>query len=335
MAYLSRADTLAKRENPRLLMPGTNSILCLAYPYPNAARQMKASTNKLLGMVASYARLKDYHKWLPKLIDDLIHRLEARLGYSIAYHAFTDSAPILERDLAWRAGLGWIGKNGCLIHPDAGSCFFLAEVLLELDLPQDKPYPADHCGSCTRCLDACPTQCILPDRTIDARRCISYLTIEHKGDIPRELRGSMDNWVFGCDVCQSVCPWNGRLLARDYPDVTAESEALLAQPDLIAELKLSEIVFKEKYEKYPLSRARREGDLRNVAIVLGNTKSDVAITALAESMTCDPAPVVRAACAWALGNIGGKKAVGVLHSQLDLEADETVGEEIQLALSRC
>lgn len=335
MAYLSRADTLAKRVNPRLLMPGAISILCLAYPYPNAARQRETSVIKLRGSVASYARLKDYHQWLPKLIDELIHRLEARLGHSIVYSAFTDSAPILERDLAWRAGLGWIGKNGCLIHPDAGSCFFLAEVLLDLDLPQDTPFPVDRCGSCTRCLDACPTQCILPDRTIDAKRCISYLTIEHKGAIPTELRQSLGSCVFGCDVCQSVCPWNGRVLQPDYPEEAIEREALPAQPDLMTELKLSEVLFREKYEQYPVSRARREGYLRNVAIVLGNSRSPSAIAGLAESMTDDPSPVVRATCAWALGNIGSGKAGKALHSRLDFEGDETVREEIQLALSRC
>ena len=156
----------------------------------------------------AYAWLPDYHLTIPILINEFIERIEKKLGRNINYKAFTDSAPILERDIAQRAGLGWIGKNSCLIHPDQGSFFLLAEVFTDIELEIDQPLLADRCGSCTRCLEACPTHCILPNRTIDAYRCISYLTIENKGPIPRDMRKYTGNWIFGCDICQMVCPWN-------------------------------------------------------------------------------------------------------------------------------
>ncbi len=207
MKYLSREDTIAKRYQPKELMAECKSIICLALPYPNA-NSLVVNDNKPTGRIAAYAWLPDYHHTIPILINELMIRIENNLGRKIRYRSFTDSAPILERDIAQRAGLGWIGKNSCLIHPEQGSYFLLAEIFTDIELEIDQPFLADRCGSCTRCLEACPTHCILPDRTIDANRCISYLTIENKGPIPHDLRKYTGNWVFGCDICQMVCPWN-------------------------------------------------------------------------------------------------------------------------------
>jgi epoxyqueuosine reductase len=158
--------------------------------------------------VASYARGEDYHDVLPARMQELVRFIEEQVGGPVGNRYYTDTGPILERDLAQQAGIGWIGKNTCLIHPKQGSYFFLSEILLDLELEPDPPFTTDHCGTCTRCITACPTQCILPDRTLDATRCISYLTIELKDDIPVELREKVGDWAFGCDVCQMVCPWN-------------------------------------------------------------------------------------------------------------------------------
>ena len=172
------------------------------------------------GRVAAYAWGDDYHDTLPKKLQELAAFIEEQAGQPVANRFYTDTGPLLERELAQRAGLGWIGKNTHLINPKAGSFFLLAEILLDLELEPDPPFTSDHCGTCTRCIQACPTGCILPNRTIDARRCLSYLTIELKDDIPADLRPTLGNWVFGCDLCQMVCPWNRfatREVARSSP----------------------------------------------------------------------------------------------------------------------
>ena len=158
--------------------------------------------------IASYARGDDYHDILPARMRALVQFIERQVGGPVANRWYTDTAPVLERDLAQHAGIGWIGKNTMVIHPKHGSYFLLSEILLDLELEPDQPFITDHCGTCTRCIDACPTDCILADRTINSTRCISYLTIELKDDIPLELRQKIGDWVFGCDICQQVCPWN-------------------------------------------------------------------------------------------------------------------------------
>ena len=160
------------------------------------------------GYIAAYARGHDYHMVIPERLKKLGAFIETQVGSALSYRYYTDTGPLLERDLAQRAGLGWIGKNTCLINPRFGSYFLLAEILLGIELEPDTPFTADRCGTCSRCISACPTGCILPDRTIDARRCLSYLTIENKDEIPLDLRPKLGNRVFGCDICQQVCPWN-------------------------------------------------------------------------------------------------------------------------------
>jgi epoxyqueuosine reductase len=331
MNYLSRSDTVAKRKQPKELMPDCRSIICLAFPYPNK-NDFVVNDHKPTGRIAAYAWLPDYHSTIPILINELITRIENNLGKKITYKAFTDSAPILERDIAQRSGLGWIGKNSCLIHPDHGSFFLLAEVFTDLELENDQPFLADRCGSCNRCLDACPTHCILPDRTVDANRCISYLTIENKGPIPCDLRKYTGNWVFGCDICQMVCPWN-RLRVCNFKQLNlGASERKLFLPDTIEELSMSDKEFQGRFAGTPILRLKWKGYLRNVATALGNLKSGEAVSTLVNSLLVENEPLIRGAVAWALGQIGGQKARSALRDQLVQESDAIVREELQLAL---
>jgi epoxyqueuosine reductase len=273
MAYLDTERARQRRSDPRQILPECRSILCLAAPYAPPPSQEPPASGK--GKIAAYAWGDDYHEVLADKLKALVAFIEAQVGRPVPNRWYTDTGPVLERDLAQRAGLGWIGKNTLLIHPRHGSYFFLAEILLGIDLEPDPPFTADHCGGCTRCIEACPTACILPDRTIDARRCISYLTIELKGDIPAGLQPQMGDWVFGCDVCQQVCPWNVRfavpgsetalLGAQNFP-----TRPGIPRPELIAEIRLTQEEFSQKFRRSPIKRAKHAGYLRNVAVALGN-----------------------------------------------------------------
>jgi epoxyqueuosine reductase len=264
-------------------------------------------------------------------VQELVAFVEARAGRAVLQRWYTDTGPVLERELAQRAGLGWIGKNTCLIHPRLGSYFLLAEILLEIELPPDPPFLPDYCGACTRCLQACPTECILPDRTIDSRRCISYLTIELKGAIPAELRPKMGDWVFGCDICQQVCPWNERF-SSPQGDPAFAPRLGLPQPNLILEMALTAEQFNRKFKGSPVKRAKRRGYLRNVAVALGNRGSLAAVPALVKTLREDPEPLVRGHAAWALGQIGGEAALQVLLEAAQNETDRYAMEEIHAAI---
>jgi len=223
--------------------------------------------------------------------------IEEQVGHSVKNRWYTDTGPILERDLAQRAGIGWIGKNTCLIHPQHGSYFLLSEIFLDLALEPDSPFVTDHCGTCTRCIDACPTDCILPNRTIDATRCISYLTIELKDDIPTELRNKMGNWVFGCDICQIVCPWN-RFAGEGDPafgDINPSHA-------LTDELDISTQEFNQRFKRTPVKRAKRRGYLRNVAVALGNSGDMHALPVL-QNILNDEEPMIREHAQWAMDEI--------------------------------
>jgi epoxyqueuosine reductase len=281
--------------------------------------------------VAAYAWGDDYHDVLPERLRSLVGFIEDRVGQPVPNRCYTDTGPLLERELAQRAGLGWIGKNTCLIHPRQGSYFLLAEILLALDLDIDPPFQTDHCGSCTRCIDACPTGCILPDRTLDASRCISYLTIELKGAIPLELRSRVGEWVFGCDLCQQVCPWNLRF-ASPHGDPCFAPRPGVPQPDLALEISLSPEAFNLKFKGSPLKRAKRGGYLRNVALALGNAGDPQAAGPLIAALANDARPLVRGHAAWALGQIGGGKVLYNLHAALKAEPDPWVQAEIRAAI---
>jgi epoxyqueuosine reductase len=331
MGYLATERNLSRRSDPRQLLPECKSILVLGIRYP-AQRDNTAEINNapLKGKVASYAWGEDYHKVLPERLHAVVRFIEDRVGHEVPNRWYTDTGPILEREMAQRAGLGWIGKNTCLIHPKKGSYFLLAEILLGIELEVDSPFPHDRCGSCTRCIEACPTGCILPDRRLDASRCISYLTIELKGPIRGELRPKTGDWVFGCDVCQQVCPWNQRF-AKPEGDPAFAPWPSVPRPNLISEITLTAQEFNLKFKGSPVKRAKRRGYLRNVAVALGNTGDAQAVPALVKALR-DGEPFVRGHAAWALGQIGGRVAAKVLHNALQEELDADVQAEIHAAL---
>ena len=298
MAYLATERSRARRADPRRILPECKSILMLAAPYSPPAPLQQSQDAR--GSIAAYACGDDYHEVLPPRLEALVHFIEAQAGHPVLNRWYTDTGPILERDLAQRAGLGWIGKNTCLIHPRHGSYFLLAEILLDLELEPDTPFAADRCGSCTRCIDACPTDCILPDRTLDAGHCISYLTIELKGDVPPELRASMGSWVFGCDICQAVCPWNR--FADEQGDPAFRGDPESQHPLLGQELMLTAGQFNRKFKKSPVQRAKRRGYLRNAAVALGNNGTRADLPALQQALE-DAEPLVQQHAGWAIEQI--------------------------------
>ncbi len=328
MAYLETERSRQRRGDPRQILPECRSILVLGIHYPPPP---PAPPRPGHGQVAAYAASDDYHDVLLPRLQALVAFIEAETGGPVPNRYYTDTGPILERDLAQRAGLGWVGKNTCLINPNQGSYLILAEILLGLDLEPDQAFTPDHCGSCTRCLQACPTDCILPDRTIDARRCISYLTIELKGPIPIELRPQLGNWIFGCDICQQVCPWNQRF-ASPGNETVFESRPDAHQTDLIAELGLDPQAFNRKFKGTPIKRAKRRGYLRNIAVALGNSGDPAAVPVLARHLSADPEPLVRQHAAWALGQIANPAAIAALRAALSTEPDPTVRNEIKAAM---
>jgi epoxyqueuosine reductase len=295
MNYLASERAIKRRSDPRSILPECRSILVLGIRYPaqrHVEEQQGGNANPKTnpqGQMASYSWGTDYHDVLPERLRELVGFIEAQTGHSVANRWYTDTGPILERDFAQRAGLGWIGKNTCLIA------------------------------------------CILPDRTIDARRCISYLTIELKGAIPVELRPNIGSWVFGCDVCQQVCPWNQRFASTETDPAFAPRPNGIS-PELNHELSLSPEAFNLKFRDSPVKRTRRRGYLRNVAVVLGNSRDLSAVPILARSLMSDIEPLVRAHCAWALGQIGGERAKEALILSKKTEQDGQVIAEIESAL---
>jgi epoxyqueuosine reductase len=296
MRYLAEERAFQRRADPSLILPECRSILVVGMPYnPPPVSPLNDPTPR--GRVAAYALGTDYHLILPPRLQKLVEFLEAQVGGPIPHRIYTDTGPILERDLAQRAGLGWIGKNTCLISPQNGSYFLLGEILLGLDLPSDQPFGSDHCGTCTRCISACPTQCLLPDRTLDARRCISYLTIENKAEIPLELRPMLDDWAFGCDICQMVCPWNQRF-GKKTPDAALALRETPLFPAIAEDLGLSAQAFNRKFKDSPLQRTKRRGYLRNLAVVAANSGQKSLIPAL-EQASQHEEPLVASHAQWA------------------------------------
>ncbi len=299
MHYLATERSLQRRSDPRQILPECRSILVLAMRYP--ASRPPAPQPVACGQIASYAWGEDYHLVLEERLQALADFITAQVGREVPYRYYTDTGPILERDLAQRAGLGWIGRNTCLIHPRYGSYFLLAEILLGIELAPDPPFSTDHCGRCTRCIEACPTQCILPNRTLDARRCISYLTIENKGEIPEELRPLVGNWVFGCDECQRVCPWNRFADPDGHPALAANASR--AYPILREELSLTAEGFAARFRRSPVKRAKRRGYLRNVVTALGNCGRAEDLPALERLLEEEQDPLIREHAAWAIRRI--------------------------------
>jgi epoxyqueuosine reductase len=291
-----------KRSRPEELVPGTCRVLSLRMDYlPDGADPITVLEDPERAYIARYTLGRDYHKLLRKRLARLAQRIEEKLGGG-HYRAFVDSAPVLERALAERAGLGWIAKNTMLINQDAGSWFFLGEIYTDLPLPPDPPQSSKHCGSCRACLDICPTDAFTGPFELDARRCISYLTIEHKGSIDPELRPLMGNRIFGCDDCQLVCPWN------KFAQTTAEEDFQprhdLDDVGLIELFNWDESTWATRTEGSALRRIGFERWLRNLAIALGNAPASEAVHNALRSRADHPSEIVREHVAWALQRHG-------------------------------
>ncbi len=327
MNWIASERSLERRSDPLLILPECKSILVLGIPYPAPKGNLKG------GNIASYALNQDYHEVLPEKLRSLVEFLEEKVSRPVPNRWYTDTGPVLERELAMRAGLGWIGKNTTLINRDYGSYFLLSEILLGVELIPDLPITEGFCGSCTNCLDTCPTGALRDPYTLDANRCISYLTIEHREEIPHKLRPQIGDWVFGCDICQVVCPWNKP--GAEAPSILSEllpREELLGI-DLVEELGLSPEGFSARFKGSPVKRTKQRGYLRNVAIVLGNLGDPASVPALGTALE-DPEPLVREAAAWALGEIGGECARRLLENRGKNEPDPQVLLEIQGALEK-
>lgn len=334
--YAGTMDYLAERReaysHPKHVLEGARSLLMLGLPYRTAEPTTIAAGE---GRVARYAwGGVDYHNVIRQKLHHLADYLR-ELEPSAATRGVVDTAPLLEREFAQLAGIGWVGKNTLLLNRQSGSYFFLAALLTDVELVYDAPFEADHCGSCTACLDACPTQAFPQPYVLDGSRCISYLTIELRDQMPAELRSGVGDWLFGCDVCQEVCPWNRFAPVSELPELQP-LDAL--NPVELAELfALTEEEFRRRFRRTPLWRPHRGGLLRNAAIVLGNQRRESAIPALAQGLD-DADPLVRGAAAWALGQIAASHpespAHPLLHARLQKETNQEVQAELNSALAQ-
>ena len=365
MRWLARPDAVARRIDPRENWPDLRSAIVVAHHYPSAPDLPTADRSKAI--IARYALGRDYHRVMRPRLLALLRWLEREAGRRLPMaRACVDTSPLLERELAQRAGLGWFGRNTMLIHPRRGSYFFLGVLVVEIALEPDAPFRVDHCGTCNACVDACPTGALLGRSAtgapiMDARRCISYLTIEHRGTIPPALRPAMGNRVFGCDICQEVCPFTRRFaIASSEPDYRpGRREALpvmanppdarrvpprihdrapdgaptwlsgTGSPDLVDLMGMSRPQWDVFAHGRAVRRAGYAGFLRNVAIALGNWGAPAAVPPLAVALNHDE-PLVRAHAAWALGSVGGQAALRALAARVD--TDPSVRIELAAAL---
>tara|TARA_X000000368_G_C23048648_1_gene720309 strand:- start:629 stop:1705 length:1077 start_codon:yes stop_codon:yes gene_type:complete len=286
-----------KRSQPAELVEGTKRIISLSMNYlPENYNGLELLKEDKKAFVSGYARGRDYHKIMRLRLKKLVSKIKVHSSHE--NRVFVDSAPVLEKALAQKAGLGWIGKNTLLLNKNAGSYFFLGEIYTDLELPIDEPEIVNHCGSCTSCMDVCPTKAFEGPNQLDARKCISYLTIEYKGSIKEELRPMMGNRIFGCDDCQIFCPWNKFLKITDEADFKPRHS--LDDIDLSNLFMWSEEEFLKKTQGSPIRRAGYESWLRNIAIALGNAQSSVEVLRALHSKKDDPSEIVKEHVNWAI-----------------------------------
>ena len=297
MAYLEKNSE--PRRHPSSIFSPVRSVVMVGLTYSGEATRLSpqpVEESPVRGKTARYARGPDYHELIWRKLDQLLDWLR-QAAPGCEGRGVVDTAPLLERDFARRAGLGWFGKNTMLINKRAGSFVFLGALLVDIELKPDPPYEGSHCGTCTACLEACPTQALVSPGWLDARRCISYLTIELRTPIAEELRAPIGDWMFGCDICQEVCPWNSKPRTSEFP-----TEGDLAAFDPAEVLTLTETEFRQRFHGTAITRARRGGLLRNAAIVLGNWGDAAALPALRGALA-DGDEMVREAAQWAIGQI--------------------------------
>ncbi len=310
---------------PQELLPGARSIISVGMSYYAPDPDGEASGPNA-GKVARYSWGDDYHRVMKDRMRDLAEGLSLRLGCELRANWYVDDGPMLDRAVAQRAGIGWFGKNTNVLTTSHGSWVFLGQLITDLELEPDPPLKKT-CGNCVRCIDACPTGAIVAPYVIDNARCISHLTIENRGPIPRHLRPLMFDWVFGCDICQDVCPVNVKAV---YTKEQAFKQRRFGTLDLVALLELTDEEFRERFRNSPIKRAKRVGLQRNACVALGNAGDQTAVPALAAALR-NGEPLVRSHAAWALGRLGGARAEAALEEALSLERDAEVAEEIRAA----
>ena len=318
MTYLAREPD--RRFDPRRLDPRYKSVVSLGYPYAARATPEVDWRAEMRGRIASYALGRDYHEVVKnraRRVGDVIRQLGS------ITRTYVDTGPVFEREWASQSRIGWFGKNTMILNRDHGSYFFLAEIFTDAEFEAAvEPY-RDHCGSCRRCLDLCPTGALADGYVMRSDLCISYQTIENRGAIPRELRPKLGNWIFGCDICNEVCPWN-----NDHASDDSAGDLLPRLPELLA---LTEEEFSRRFTVSAVKRAKRRGLLRNVAVALGNTGNPDAVPALARSIEAESEPLIRSHAAWALGQVGGTAARRALERALH-DRDTAVRREASAAL---
>lgn len=326
MAYMAR--TAAQRMHPGDFLPWARSIVSVGLNY-NTPHGRERVEDGIRGWIARYAWGDDYHDVMQAKLERLLARVREQAGPEVQGRIFVDAGPILDREAGARAGIGWYGKNTNLLSMTVGSFFFLGELFLSLSLAPDRPI-RDRCGRCRLCLDACPTNAFVGPYVLDARRCISYLTIELKGPIPPALRPLVGTHIFGCDICQDVCPYNTKV--KPTREAAFHPREGLHAPELIPLLGLTQADFTARFRGSPILRAKRKGFLRNVCVALGNLGRPEAVGPLAWTLREDPDALVRSHAAWALGRIGTDDAQAAIREVSTREADPAVLEEIRAAL---
>ena len=322
-------ERVHRMNRPELLLEDARSVISMAANYNTGPPPGGSGDSEIpRGRVARYAWGRDYHNVIKGRLRRFVRELPGAVGRPVRTRYFVDDGPMNDRAAAERSGVGWFGKNTNILTPTHGSWVFLAQVVTDLDLKPDPPLKKT-CGECIRCIPACPTDAIVAPYVIDNRKCISFLTIELRGSIPREMRPMMGDWVFGCDICQEVCPVNRKVILSGEPDFDKRHD--FDAPELIPLLDLDDVAFRKRFEGSPIRRAKREGLQRNVCVALGNIGDPVAVPALANTLNSD-SPLVRSHAAWALGQIGGEEAQTALERAMKIESDEDVWEEIASAL---
>ena len=330
MDYLERH--LPLKEDPRRLLAEAKSVISLAMNYYTLDPPELLAADPGRGQISRYAWGDDYHEVIRERLRQLVEFIRQRFAETEPdCRICVDTAPILEREYAQKARLGWIGKNTNLINWRSGSWYFLAEVLVNVQLTPTTEPLSGTCGTCTRCIEACPTDAIVAPNVLDSRLCISYLTIELKDSIPAELRPKMGNLIFGCDICQEVCPWNSK--ATPTTESAFYPRAGNLAPALLSLVNMTQAEFSSRFKGSPIKRAKRRGFLRNVLVAIGNWGARKALPAL-EIALSDGEPLVRSHAAWAVGQIGGETAAKLLQTRLVVEEEPEVIAEIQGALAR-
>ena len=327
MKYMERNPQ--KREDLKHILPDARSVISCALNYNTDHPYSVDEKDKSKGWISRYAWGEDYHDTIKDKLQALMDYMSSESSHEVKSKLYVDTGPVLERVYGKYAGIGWVGKNTCLINQEIGSWIFIGEIITDLELDYDAQAP-DRCGTCTRCIDACPTGAIVEPYVLDSRLCISYLTIEIKDKIPLELREGIQNNVYGCDICQDVCPWNKRAHTTDKPGFEPRED--LYNPDLSYLSKLSVEEFRKLFKGSPIKRTKRRGLLRNVMVAMGNSGDKDFIPHIKEGLS-DDEPLVRAHAAWALWKITDPGSKEILLSHRCVETDDMVNEEIDLLLN--